>query len=662
MKQVLFLIFSIIIFIIALIQAKPADVELIKAFISPQSETEGYLVKLANLSSKKVNIIFEGDSLEEIEEMKSGFPRSTKDFSSLIEIYSKYPGNFLSPQTRELLIKKDYRHVQKSALNSLYNPFGIYISPPDKDPYLLATDFVLSFENETKEFEGKYYSVLHTEVQNNKELEDILQLAAGKSIYVTGTPVHSYNQSRKSTLEINVICLISTFALILLCRFYFRSLKILIPIFLSILFGFLFGFSVSSIIFKKLHVLTFVFSTSLIGISLDYSLHYFLTGKDRGFNKSLTASMLTTAAAFWGLLFSNIEVLRQIGIFTSFGLIGVYLFVRIILPLFGEYSGVNSFPKINLPRRYFLAAIFAVILCGLFRVKFDDNIKNMYIPPKPLLAAESLYQKVFTPKSSAFLIIKGKNINEILTREEGVNEGVNEGGVNANGLSLSSFVSSQERQKENIALVQDLYKNDLKNYENKLGVKFEPQKPEYYNPEDFPLKSEFELDENTSFMMVSDEVEGALNIGDEISKILKRLRVECFTILPCLFVVLFVILGLFYGLKNAFRITISPLLGIIFTVALLSLCGVNLNLFHILGLFLILGFSLDYSIFRLKGDEKSKDAVFMSAASTAFSFLLLSCTSFKLISSLGITLFIGVSVSYLLSLFMIKSNHETTRT
>ena len=89
-----------------------------------------------------------------------------------------------------------------------------------------------------------------------------------------------------------------------------------------------------------------------------------------------------------------------------------------------------------------------------------------------------------------------------------------------------------------------------------------------------------------------------------------------------------------YGIKNAFKITMPPLLGIIFTVALLSICGINLNLFHILGLFLILGFSLDYSIFRLNGGEKSKDAVLMSAASTAISFLHLSLTSFKLISSL----------------------------
>ena len=265
-----------------------------------------------------------------------------------------------------------------------------------------------------------------------------------------------------------------------------------------------------------------------------------------------------------------------------------------------------------------------------------------------------MYQKVFNPVTPEFLIIHGNNINEILQKTEGINER-----ENINSLSLSNFVSSEKRQQENITLVQDLYKNDLKKYESRLGTKFERQKPVLYNPENFPLVSEFELDKNSSFMMVNEPVKGSLNIADEISKILKRLRLECFTILPCVFAMLFLLLSIMYGIKNAFKITMPPLFGIIFTVALLSLCGVNLNLFHILGLFLILGFSLDYSIFRLNGGEKSKDAVLMSAASTAFSFLLLSFTSFKLISSLGLTLFIGITASYILSLFMIKSNHGT---
>ena len=123
---------------------------------------------------------------------------------------------------------------------------------------------------------------------------------------------------------------------------------------------------------------------------------------------------------------------------------------------------------------------------------------------------------------------------------------------------------------------------------------------------------------------------------------------------PLMFGALFVFLSFLFGFKNAILITLSPLGGILFALGLISLLGHEINLFNRIALFLVTGFSLDYSIFRLNGQEKSKDAVFMSALSTMFSFLLLSLTSFKVVSSLGLTLFVGILGAYLLSLILIK--------
>ena len=55
------------------------------------------------------------------------------------------------------------------------------------------------------------------------------------------------------------------------------------------------------------------------------------------------------------------------------------------------------------------------------------------------------------------------------------------------------------------------------------------------------------------------------------------------------------------------------------------------------------------------GGKESKDAVFISFISTFISFTLLAFTSFKLISSMGIILAIGLLTSYLLGLaFFLK--------
>lgn len=657
-KKIIFFLIAIIIFIIGIFSLKGIDTEITRAFLDNDSN----LIKLAQLSSKNLNIIFESDNPQKIEELKNEYRQYNPIFSDVINIYGSYPENFLSEDIKSQLEKKDYKTIENDALIRLYNPFGIFLADPSNDPYMLSGDFLNSlskkYETYVKEYQGKFYSSAQVEINNNKELENILnkqkQLDDGK-IYLTGTPIHSYLASKNSSLEINIICIISTLALILLCKFYFKSYKIIFPILASIIFGFLMGFSVSSIIFHKIHILTFVFSTSLIGISLDYSLHYYLNDNNKLFIKSLTNSMLTTVFAFLILNFSGIELLKQIGIFTASGLLGVYLFVVFILSKNDDYK-INSLPKFDLVKfkPLILSVILGIIVLGFFNLKFNDNLKNLYTPPKGLIKSETLNQELFGQKNIKYILINGKNINEILEKEEKLNI--------KNSISLSDFIFSTAKQKENFLLVKELYRNNLKSYGKFLSqaqIKaLENKNFTHYDVENFPLKQKFMLDNDTSFIITSENVDNAIDPALEISKELKKIRIQCLKLFPIVFVILYLFLSFNYGLKQAFRIIISPLLGILFSISIISLFNIPINLFNVLALFLILGFSLDYSIFRTQNCEKSKDAVFISFLSTAFSFLMLSFVRFKLISSLGITLFIGITISYLLSLFMIKSGNE----
>ena len=635
-------------------QAKPVETELNKAFIDPGS----VLVKLAGLSSRYLNVILVSDSEEGLEELKELLPQTAEiDVKEVTDVYRDYPENFLSEHSRKLIENRDYKSLEEESLTRVYNPLGIYIAPPNSDPYLLATDYALknSKNEDLKKVDGQFYLLMRYKIKSLDDVSKFLEAqksAVDGKIYLAGVPVHSYITSQKSAFEINIICIVSTLALIFLCRYYFKSIKIIIPIGLSILYGFLLGYSVSAMFFDKLHILTFVFSTSLIGISLDYSLHYFLTGREEGFKKNLTASMLTTVLAFMTLIFSNMEILKQIAIFTSFGLLGVYLFVLIVFPKEYEFTG-GRFPKISLDKYkpLFLAMVIFVIILGGFRLKFNDDIKNLYRPPKDLIASEKLYKDVFSHKDTEFIIIKGKNIDDILEQEEK--------SAISDGVSLSDFIQSKSKQKENQELVKRLYNENLDKYGGFLGKenikKIKEKKLKLYDVEKFPLNKEFMLDKNTSYMIVNGHYKNSISPSDEMSRHLRDLRKECILLAPCVYGVLLILLSVFFGFKNAVRIIISPFLGVIFSIGLISLSGGEINLFNILALFLITGFSLDYSIFRLNSSAKSKDAVFMSALSTAFSFLLLSFTGFKLISSLALTLFLGITVSYLLSLFMIKS-------
>ena len=125
--------------------------------------------------------------------------------------------------------------------------------------------------NNTKEFNGRYYSKIFLKVTNpktlNKDLKTLIkfQQKCNKKedikVYLTGTPIHTFVTSHKSSFEINIICIISFLSIMFICKKYFNSLKIFIPILLSISFGLIVGYLTTIVILGQMHVLTIVFAT-----------------------------------------------------------------------------------------------------------------------------------------------------------------------------------------------------------------------------------------------------------------------------------------------------------------------------------------------------------------------------------------------------------------
>ena len=209
--------------------------------------------------------------------------------------------------------------------------------PEEEDPFLLFTGYITSLGDGgvINSVNGKYYEIINLEVEKelalspsltNKEVKKLIDLQRSQNnddikIYLTGAPVHSYYASARSMNEINIICIISALFVGGLVLWYFRSLKILLPIMFSLATGMGMGYCVCALLFSSIHILTFVFSTTLIGICVDYSLHYLMESDIKKVIKSLTVSMLTTVSSLLILLFSGIELLKQIAVFTSTGLI-----------------------------------------------------------------------------------------------------------------------------------------------------------------------------------------------------------------------------------------------------------------------------------------------------------------------------------------------------
>ncbi len=108
-KKVLFIIISILIFILAFFVAKTPEVNLERAFLDKNSN----LVKLTNLSSNYLTVIFEADNKEDLDEIQTGLKKENLNYREITDIYKNYPENFLSDEIKNLIIEKNYTKNSK---------------------------------------------------------------------------------------------------------------------------------------------------------------------------------------------------------------------------------------------------------------------------------------------------------------------------------------------------------------------------------------------------------------------------------------------------------------------------------------------------------------------------------------------------------------------
>lgn len=655
--------------------AKPHGVEtnILSAVLKDKT-----LLELASRGSSRVNVIFEGEDAQEIkEEFWEKLDKTyikNEDFDGLFEAYQKYPNNFLSAEKYKKLKNKEYEKVAQESLEMLYNPMGVALVPLEKDPFMFFTDYamwlmearqpnILSFEFDKNLALSP--SLINGEIKKIVKLQGELSTKGdeGTQIYLAGAPIHAYFASSKSIFEINLICILSALMIISLCKFYFKSVKIVVPIGLGIGFGILCGYLAASIFFPSIHILTFVFSTTLLGICLDYFLHCFIEKDFDKILKSLTVSALTTVCAFCVLFLSGIDLLKQIAIFASVGIFSVYALVTLFYPLIRSKINYTAGElKVPKPNVIVVAALCVISIFGLFRLKFNDDIRAMYTPPKKLLRAE----KLINTSTPTFAIAEAKDLESLMQKEEELVQAVE----NLEYIALSKFVPSISRQKENQNLIKGFYQSKLNSYTVFLDASkrknlLNSGQNGILSVDNFPNKKDFLIGENSSVMILKNfaglelpQIEGIdyISPAKDISKMLKEARIKCLRLLLPTFLAIYLLLVPIYKPKIALMLVLPPLLGTIFTFGILGVLGLQINLFHVLSAFLIMGFSLDYSIFRLSGVKNSKDALLISCATSAFSFFLLSLTSFKLISSLGLVLALGLVSSYIFSLLLISES------
>ena len=323
----------------------------------------------------------------------------------------------------------------------------------------------------------------------------------GLRLAFSGVPFHSYESSSNAQNEVMIISIISMLAIIVLFILVFRS-----PVPLVMVIGYIFVAGLTALCctlwaFKEIHIFTFVFGTSLIGICIDYSVHFFMDWKSSQENKTgfdvrahifkgVILGFLTTEAGYLAVMLAPFPLLKQMALFSFAGLLSSLLTIMIIfpnlklptvekriVPLKAADILLKVYARIFALKRpawicIWMVAI-AVIISGLMRLNMENDIRGLYSMSDHLKKSEQLAARVMNLGTSGwFFIISGKSPEEVLQREERLCSRLDaekEKGQLSSYMATTLFVPSLATQNHTYSLIREKLLPSSQNQLTQLG-------------------------------------------------------------------------------------------------------------------------------------------------------------------------------------------------
>ena len=606
--------------------------------------------------------------------------------------------------------------VSQEALAQVYSPFSFAdLSLLDKDPFLLTAKNIRKYASQgtgnlflkegvlAAESDGLWYVLIRGRVTDDalsfsgrngigKMYEQLLQLEnsnPGVSYICSGVPFHSYESSSKAMKEISWITGVSLALVALILLIAFRTLLPMLVSVVNIGISLLAGFAVTLILYGKIHALALVFGTTLIGVSIDYSIHYFLN-RDKIF-RSLTVNCISTEISWCLLMLAPFPLLRQVALFSAAGLACSYFIVRLIYPVLPD---IRQSDKSHQPCRAHivrLTGILVMIVClvapALCGIRIKNSIRGMYTMSGKLLEWEKKAGTVMNLGSSGeYFIVAGTDQQELLVREERLaaelEKAVKNGSIGAFSR-VTAFVPSEARQKRSYQAAGALlpcsrpqlealgfgssarrqfeqeYRNNIDNFvtidtvppyikENIEALFLGNVGGTWYSVV-FPLQVK---DGSALSSLADGKTVFFLSKIKDIEKELDHLTRTALLFVLISYFLVFSLLCLVYR-RRALRIVLVPASVILGTLSFVSVSSGGVDLFACSGIVMIFGLGLDYLVYGLEG--KSGKATLLSFITTEISFGALALSSFVPAHVFGLTVCAGLALAYLLSLSVDRS-------
>lgn len=319
------------------------------------------------------------------------------------------------------------KHLQDFQLEANYEIIGEHIFSKDGQTLLMFITPVFSTGSTGKN------EALIWEIE--AELQRIIeQHPSVHAEYFGGPSVGVYNarQIKKDTILTSTIALLIIIVFISLVFKRKRSIPLIIT---PVLFGVLFALCLIYFFKGGISAIAVGAGSAVIGIALSYSIHMLAHQNHvstvhqliKELAYPLTVGSFTTIGAFFGLIFTSSDLLRDFGLFASLTLIGTTLFCLIYLPHFLKGQAhvkqgavlrfierINAYPYEK--NRWLAGSIALLIIICLFtsqKVGFNNDMMSLNYEPEHLKQSEKKLEQLFDSNEKTVLFVSvGKDMQE----------------------------------------------------------------------------------------------------------------------------------------------------------------------------------------------------------------------------------------------------------
>ncbi len=502
------------------------------------------------------------------------------------------------------------------------------------------------------------------------QLDDLIQELShhhpGLQVSYFGAPVVAVGNAQQLRKDsILTVSLVVIFLAIFLVGF-FRKKRVPFLILVPVVFGALFSLCCIYLLKGSISILAIAAGSVILGIAVNYSLHFLSHLKHtndvkeviKDLVRPMTIGSATTVIAFFSLQFANAAVLRDVGLFAGFSLIGAALCSLIFLPqfitgkLFSSHTQEGWLERISFStffesNRYIEIIILLATPVFLFfarDVKFNSDVSKLnFMNPTTREAQRRLETINQSSLTSVYVVSDGSDLQAALKKNEQVApllKAMKSENVVNKYATVSTFLISDSLQEVRIRRWNDYWtperKDKVVNEVRRKGAELKFSNQIIHNFEtllskDYQVASasvmgqiraaffdDYIIEKNgvTVISLVNVNPANKQNLYDRLQhspvhafdrQMLTNLFVEYVNadfnfIVTFTAILVFFALFLLYGRIELTLITFVPMLITwIWILGIMALVGIEFNIVNIMVSTFIFGLGDDYSIFTMDG-------------------------------------------------------------